>query len=138
MSTCHLNAAELSVAKAMRGSIVENVNERRRACTADSVWWSLGPNWTEAKTPLRTWSAEKQCYEYLRIITQDLQLNRNTTSSAVADQLICGITGVADPWEKVDLNTASPYAKQWVEGVFKRLGTREPKSFKQVTEREAC
>ena len=103
---------------------------RLSACSADSGWWSLGPNWTEFKTPLRVWSAEKQCYAYLRIVAQDLEFRRNKTSSAVAGQLICGIAGVADPWGKVDLTTVSPYVNQWVECVFKWLDVRGPEKFK--------
>ena len=108
MNQCSLNAAEFSVAKAVRESVVEHINEWRRSRRADNVWMSLDPNWTEFQTPLRTWSAQKQCYEYLHIIAQDWEFDRNRTAAAVADKLICEVTGVADPWEKIDINTASP------------------------------
>ena len=57
MDKRNLNAAEYSVAKAVRESIVEHIH-MWRSRREGTVFWYLDATWPELKTPLRTWSIE--------------------------------------------------------------------------------
>ena len=79
--------------------------------------WANRGTWSELKTPLRKWSAEKG-FEYLHVIDQDVTFHKPTVMREVADQLTCNITGIADPHQRIDLAKASPFVREWAEGVF--------------------
>ena len=55
----------------------------------------------------------------------------------IADQLICDITGIADPHQRIDLAKASPFVREWAEGVFVWLSKRDVQERKRVSELEA-
>ena len=50
-----------------------------------------------------------------------------TVVRAIADQLICDVTGIADPRQRIDLTKASPFVREWAEGVFVWLSLRDVK-----------
>ena len=99
---CNLNAAEYSVAKAARDTLVDFIYRwcsRREA----SVFWDLEATWSEFKTPLRTWPTEERCHTYLQIVAEDMGFDRNATARAVVNKLIYDVTGISDPWQRLDL-----------------------------------
>ena len=67
--------------------------------------------WPEFKTPLRTWSIENRGFEYFQIIADDMDIVKSAAAHAVADKLMCDVTGVDGLWQRLDLASASPYVQ---------------------------
>ena len=66
-----------------------------------------------------------------------MPFRKSDVARDMADQLICDITGIADPHQRIDLAKASPFVREWAEGVFVWLSKRDAKERKRVSELEA-
>ena len=66
-----------------------------------------------------------------------MDIGKPAVARCVADQLICDVTGIADPRQRLDLAKASPFVREWAEGVFVWLSLRGVKERTRVNELEA-
>ena len=82
------------------------------------------------QSSIRKWSAEKNGFVYLQIVAQDILFKKSDVANDIADHLICDITGIADPHQRVGLAKASPFVREWAEGVFVWLSKRDAKERK--------
>ena len=110
---CGFDAAEYSVAKAARDTLVEFVYSRR---TTDrwNFFHDLDPTWDTFKTALRRW--HHGAYEYLSVKSGDVDMfDKTAASHNIADRLICDITKVNDPNARIsnlNLKEASPLCQR--------------------------
>ena len=131
---CGFDAAEYSVAKAVRDTLIEFVYSRR---TTDrwNIFHDLDPTWDTFKTALRRW--HDGAYEYLSVRYGDVDMfDKAAASHNIADRLICDITEVADPNARIgnlNLKEASPFCQRWVEGVFIWLKAKTPGKHQEAT-----